>query len=151
MSIDLEMRMKGQWSEQNKTDQEKKSQVIIRNWWGFPAASVVPPWKWRDSLKLQMLILLPFSKSISSNSPFSNPLESPSECAFLPKSVSLPTLKWTVHPVEIFFLWEVGIFYGNLSLIEYSASFLNACGYGKCISAWLTWRFPQGCSLCLVW
>ena len=53
--------------------------------------------------------------------------------------------------VEISFLWEVEIFYGSLSLIKYFASFLNAYGYGKCIYAWLTWRFLQGCNPCLVW
>ena len=30
--------------------------------------------------------------------------------------------------------------------MEYFVSFLNAHGYGKCIHAWLTWRFPQGCN-----
>ena len=53
--------------------------------------------------------------------------------------------------VEIFFLWEVEIFYDSLSLIKYFDFFLNAYGYGKCIYAWLTWRFLQGCNPCLVW
>ena len=98
------MRMKGQWSEQNKNDQEKRSQAIIRNWWDFPAASVVHPWKWRDSLKLQMLILLPFSKSISSNSPFSNPLESPPQPVLMSSflhSLNCLTLPETLSNIKI--------------------------------------------------
>ena len=55
--------------------------------------------------------------------------------------VRIPKIPYSQH-VEIFFLLEVGIFYGGLSLIEYSTSFLNAFEYGKCIYAWLTWRFP---------
>ena len=67
-----------------------------------------------------------------------------------PKSSAAPQ-KLCASSGSPFLYSYIFLFIWQPTPMEYFVSFFNARGYGKCIYAWLTWRFPQGSVVsCLV-